>query len=47
MVLDNRLIGIRLNWEPTIRIAKIAIRFSTNSFVSGHVAALFPLSLCH
>ena len=30
MVLDNRLIGIRSNWEPTIRIEKIAIRFSTN-----------------
>ena len=29
MVLDNRLIGNRLNWEPTIRIVKIAIRFST------------------
>ena len=26
---DNRLIGIRSNWEPTIRIVKIAIRFST------------------
>ena len=30
MVLDNRLIGIHSNWEPTIRIVKIAIRFSTN-----------------
>ena len=29
MVLDNRLIGIRLNWEPTIQIVKIAICFST------------------
>ena len=32
MVLDNRLIGIRSNWEPTIRIVKIAIRFSTNIY---------------
>ena len=30
MVFDNRLIGIRSNWEPTIRVVKIAIRFSTN-----------------
>ena len=29
MVLDNRLIGNRLNWEPTIQIVKTAIRFST------------------
>ena len=32
MVLDNRLVGIRSNWEPTIRIVKIAIRFSTNLY---------------
>ena len=31
MVLDNRLIGIRSNWEPTIRIVKIAIHFSTRN----------------
>ena len=30
MVLDNRLIGIRSNWEPTIRIVKITIHFSTS-----------------
>ena len=35
MVLDNRLIGIRSNWEPTIQIIKIAIRFSTNTNNSG------------
>ena len=34
--MDNRLIGIRSNWEPTIRIVKIAIRFSTSPN-SSHV----------
>ena len=32
VVFDNRLIGIRSNWEPTIRIVKIAIRFSINNY---------------
>ena len=35
MVLVNRLIGIHLNWEPTIRIVKIAIRFSTIPHISN------------
>ena len=30
MVLDNRIICICSNWEPTIRIVKVAIHFSTN-----------------
>ena len=34
MVLDNRLIGIRSNWEPTIRIVKITIRFSTSRYIA-------------
>ena len=35
VVFDNRLIGIHSNWEPTIRIVKIAIRFSINNIIAS------------
>ena len=43
MVLDNKLIGIRSNWEPTIRIVKIAIRFSTTFYCKIHLYSLLML----
>ena len=40
MVFGNRLIDIRSFWKPTIRIVKIAIRFSTNKKLCGMIHAV-------
>ena len=39
MVFGNRLINIHLFWRPTIRIVKIAIRFSTREIQARQEAA--------